>query len=119
VYFSVYPDGAVVYSYNIDLAVIIKGDKCICRRIQQQQKRCGKCRKQNVKNKCSKCKHQYYCGEECQKGDWKRHKKECITAPKKKKKKKEKGSIVFDDENEMITIISDTGRRIRLHAIKK
>eukprot|EP00938_MAST-03A_sp_MAST-3A-sp1_P005039 g5039.t1 len=34
--------------------------------------------------KCSACKSVYYCSRECQKSDWKRHKKVCKKATKKK-----------------------------------
>jgi hypothetical protein len=35
---------------------------------------CVVCAKQGSWKKCSTCKKDYYCGEECQKADWKRHK---------------------------------------------
>ena len=37
---------------------------------------CGQCSKPS-KTKCSRCKTIYYCGVECQKKDWKGHKKFC------------------------------------------
>ena len=37
---------------------------------------CGQCSKPS-KTKCSRCKTTYYCGVECQKKDWKDHKKFC------------------------------------------
>jgi len=44
-------------------------------------KRCNTCRKMEVKAKvmkaCSRCHLVYYCGRECQKLDWKTHKKVC------------------------------------------
>ena len=39
---------------------------------------CSQCGKQGVEFKrCSRCKQACYCGRECQKVDWKRHKKDC------------------------------------------
>jgi hypothetical protein len=35
---------------------------------------CVVCAKQGSWKKCSTCKKDYYCGTECQKADWKRHK---------------------------------------------
>lgn len=32
---------------------------------------------ENASNKCSNCKQVWYCGRECQKSDWKTHKKNC------------------------------------------
>jgi hypothetical protein len=37
---------------------------------------CSVCAKKGSWKRCSVCKHDYYCGVECQKADWKRHKKE-------------------------------------------
>lgn len=43
---------------------------------------CGKCSRLEQKSekfkKCARCKSTYYCGRECQKKDWKRHKKSCF-----------------------------------------
>lgn len=43
---------------------------------------CSTCRKTqdqlpNLLKRCGKCKFQWYCSRECQKSDWKRHKKVC------------------------------------------
>ncbi len=66
---------------------------------------CAHCKKSGLKFKhCSACKSVYYCSRECQKSDWKRHKKECkkIESPPKKKKetkdeKKRNHSGRFED----------------------
>jgi splicing suppressor protein 51 len=42
---------------------------------------CANCKKTDVDLKaCSKCKTAHYCGRDCQKTDWKSHKKVCSTA---------------------------------------
>jgi hypothetical protein len=39
---------------------------------------CFCCGKQEIKlQKCGKCEIVYYCSRECQKNDWKNHKKDC------------------------------------------
>eukprot|EP01084_Bolivina_argentea_P214252 363762_1 len=38
---------------------------------------CHVCLKQNVTSRCSRCKSIYYCGMQCQKKNWKEHKKQC------------------------------------------
>jgi len=51
---------------------------------QEAVRVCGKCGKEaeNMK-KCSACKMIRYCSPECQKGDWKAHKKSCKKAAEK------------------------------------
>ena len=54
---------------------------------------------QLAKNKCSGCQQVSYCGRECQRSDWKAHKKECKTGTatknaRKKKKKEEEAARV-------------------------
>jgi hypothetical protein len=46
--------------------------------MKRKQCPCGKTKKDETRMKfCSKCKVQSYCGAECQKADWPRHKAEC------------------------------------------
>jgi len=40
-------------------------------------KTCDKCGKETTLHKCGGCGTKYYCGKDCQKADWKEHKKEC------------------------------------------
>lgn len=42
---------------------------------------CNNCSKENAKLRCSKCKLVYYCSNECQKQDWKKHKLICNNNP--------------------------------------
>jgi len=39
---------------------------------------CMKCRKNSTTQRCANCKSVYYCSRECQKKDWKSHKKHCL-----------------------------------------
>jgi len=44
------------------------------------QNRCGHCQKEKPPSQlssCGRCKNIRYCGSECQRADWKRHKKSC------------------------------------------
>jgi MYND finger len=43
-------------------------------------KSCAVCTSTRDPKKCARCGEIYYCGKECQKADWKRHKGECRTA---------------------------------------
>jgi len=45
----------------------------ICKK-QRILNTCCVCAKKGAFKKCSKCKRDHYCGEECQKADWSRHK---------------------------------------------
>lgn len=40
--------------------------------------RCNFCKKMGNQKKCQRCKSCYYCSRECQKNDWKTHKKKCV-----------------------------------------
>eukprot|EP01084_Bolivina_argentea_P165872 288090_1 len=44
---------------------------------------CHHCKKPGATSFCSACKSTYYCNTECQRGDWKQHKKECKKLRKK------------------------------------
>ena len=46
--------------------------------------RCGHCNKVGAPSLCSKCTKVAYCDKECQKEDWKAHKKICRDASQKK-----------------------------------
>ena len=39
--------------------------------------RCGNCQKEGVKSQCMRCERVVYCNGECQKADWKFHKRIC------------------------------------------
>lgn len=39
--------------------------------------KCSNCDKAGAKKRCSKCLIAYYCNRDCQRGHWKKHKKEC------------------------------------------
>jgi hypothetical protein len=43
-----------------------------------QPNTCASCGKTEKLRKCSKCKAIYYCGEECQRADWRKHKGLCL-----------------------------------------
>lgn len=45
-------------------------------KIYRAQHRCEKCN-MPTDQKCKGCGMVYYCGSDCQKADWKRHKKQC------------------------------------------
>jgi tetratricopeptide (TPR) repeat protein len=45
--------------------------------IIQNYHNCGNCQKENCKSKCAGCELVYYCSPECQRLNWKEHKKEC------------------------------------------
>jgi hypothetical protein len=62
--------------------------RCMAKAIQEQLTsdqgykyvyHCATCHKGSIEqmNKCSACKSTYYCGRQCQKNDWSRHKKVC------------------------------------------
>eukprot|EP01083_Nonionella_stella_P163914 541042_1 len=38
---------------------------------------CALCKSSNATSVCGKCKNVYYCNVECQRSDWKQHKKVC------------------------------------------
>ena len=38
---------------------------------------CSVCKKNGPMLKCAQCSTKLYCGRDCQKGDWKKHKKVC------------------------------------------
>lgn len=40
---------------------------------------CVECGKKGADQRCSRCQFRWYCGSECQRKDWKRHKEECST----------------------------------------
>eukprot|EP01084_Bolivina_argentea_P128465 227079_1 len=42
---------------------------------------CGKCGQLGAKSRCSRCKFTYYCNQDCQRKDWKLHKKICKAKP--------------------------------------
>jgi hypothetical protein len=39
---------------------------------------CANCKAKISKKKCPCCRNVYYCSEECQKTDWKKHREECV-----------------------------------------
>jgi hypothetical protein len=39
---------------------------------------CANCHEESPKKQCTRCKTTYYCGKECQKIDWKKHKASCV-----------------------------------------
>lgn len=48
------------------------------RETQSSSKRCGNCQKSGESLlRCSRCKSTYYCDVQCQRSDWKTHKKTC------------------------------------------
>ena len=56
-----------------------------------KMRECMNCKIKGLKFKhCSACKSVHYCSRECQKSDWKRHKKECkkVESPPKDEKKR-------------------------------
>ena len=54
---------------------------------QEGQKKCANCKKFGLKfKKCSACQSVYYCSRECQRSDWKKHKKVCKKAKTKRKR---------------------------------
>jgi len=55
---------------------------------------CNVCGRKNY-FKCSKCKSVYYCSKECQKIDWKCHKKSCELVNEEYCMKKDKKDFVF------------------------
>ena len=47
---------------------------------------CQHCKKLGAKSYCSSCKSSYYCNVECQRADWKKHKRKCKKLRKKQTK---------------------------------
>ena len=43
-------------------------------------KKCYFCHKEHPRNRCGKCQLAYYCDIECQRADWKAHKKHCVSS---------------------------------------
>lgn len=42
---------------------------------------CGHCSRINAELRCSRCRLVSYCARDCQKADWKKHKKRCMSNP--------------------------------------
>ena len=64
----------VIKDDNDNGFLVIEGDLSkMCKR-KAIMNTCVVCAKRGSFKKCSICKTDYYCGEECQKTDWKRHK---------------------------------------------
>jgi len=63
---------------------------------------CIKCHKNSTTKRCANCKSVYYCSRECQKEDWKSHKRQCLDLPLFRKKKK-----IGTEKDSMRKIISD------------
>jgi len=54
--------------------------RCRCDECDVRIKRCGGCNRVDTGNtfsRCARCNNEWYCSRECQKVDWKRHKKRC------------------------------------------
>ena len=49
--------------------------------MEETRNECNNCGKENSKFMCPVCKDTYYCSKECQKNDWKRHKKTHYECP--------------------------------------
>lgn len=47
-------------------------------RVTYNTKSCNKCGKMNNLKKCGRCNKVLYCSVDCQRSDWKQHKKTCI-----------------------------------------
>ena len=64
----------VIKDDNENGFLVIEGDLSKIFQRKAIMNTCVVCAKRGSFKKCSICKTDYYCGEECQKTDWKRHK---------------------------------------------
>jgi hypothetical protein len=64
----------VIKDDNDNGFLVIEGDLSKIFQRKAIMNTCVVCAKRGSFKKCSICKTDYYCGEECQKTDWKRHK---------------------------------------------
>lgn len=67
---------ATIFETRLTHDQLVQVSKKVVKQMYQETLICGVCAKPS-KNKCAKCLKIYYCSAECQRCDWKEHKKTC------------------------------------------